>query len=181
MRLLRSLFDDRSGNSLLEFGLGLPVLMILLMGGIDIGRYSLASLKMYNAASSMADLASRDDTVSVAKINDLFSAVDHIVSPFDVATDGRVIITGVSADAPDTPEVFWQVETTGGLSATSEIGAPGETATLPASLSIDTSETVIVAEVFYHFTPIFGLVMGDITMREMSYFRPRLGSLRTLE
>lgn len=180
-RLLARFRNDAGGAVMLEFALSLPVLIVLIFGTIDIGRLALAHLKMYNAASSLADLASRDETLSTDTVNDLFSAIEHIVRPYTMGPQGRVILTGVSADAPDDPRVFWQVSGAGTLGEASRIGSAGGEADLPGTMSIDDQETIIAAEVFYLFQPIFAMPLADTLIHQTAFFRPRLGSLRSLE
>ena len=181
-RKLRQFSRDRRGNNLVEFGLILPVLALVFMGSVDVGQLVVAHMKIYNAASSMADLVSRDETISAATLNDLFGAASQVATPFDLATNGKVIITSVSADTDDDPRIFWQQEDAGGFAATSEVGnVVGEPATLPSSLQVDEQETIIVSEVFYDFKPIFGLVSTGTTIYHSAYYRPRLGTLRSVD
>lgn len=179
--LLHRLRRDRRGATVVEFALIAPVMVVIALCGFELGRYALLHLKTFNAASTMADLASRDETLTTAVVGDLFSAVAEIVRPFDMAADGRLIVTGVSADVDDDPRVFWQVEGGGGLAAASGVGAMGGTATLPGDFAIRAGETIVVAEVFYRYEPVFAGWMDPFTVRHKAYYRPRLGSLRSIE
>lgn len=173
---------DRRGNSMVEFGLIFPLLLIVFMGIIDIGQLLMANLKIYNAASSMADLVSRDEKISAATLTDLFGAASQVADPFDLAANGKVIITSVSADADNDPRIFWQETDAGAYAATSAVGSVvGNSATLPATLQVDDQETIIVSEVFFQFIPIFGLINTGTTISHVAYYRPRLGTLREIE
>ena len=181
VRLLRFAADKR-GTSLIEFAVILPVLTLLFMGTVDIGMLAMANMKVYNAASSMADLVARDETISTDTLNDLFGAASQVATPLDLAGSGKVIITSVSADTDDDPRIFWQSEDAGAYMATSEVGSTvGESANLPSTLQVDDQETIIVSEVFYNFVPIFGIVDTSTTIYHSAYYRPRLGSLREIE
>ena len=171
---------DRRGNAIVEFGLILPLLTFVFMGGLDVGQLVVANLKVYNAASSMADLVARDKTISAATLTDLFGAASQVAQPFDLDTNGKVIITSVSADVDNDPRLFWQSEQ-GSFSATSVVGTViGDPATLPPTLQVDAQETIIVSEVFFHFEPIFGLLNTGTTIYHSAYYRPRLGTLREI-
>ena len=179
---VRRFAADNRGNSMLEFALILPVLSLAFMGGIDIGQLVVAHMKIYNAASSMADLVARDETISADTLDDLFGAASQVATPFDLGAKGKVIITSVSADTDNDPRIFWQAEDAGAYAATSVVGSiVGEPATLPASLQVDDQETIIVSEVFFQFEPIFGLVNTATTIYHSAYYRPRLGTLREIE
>ena len=172
---------DSRGTSAVDFALSVPILLFLLLSTVDVARFAFAHLKFFNAASALADLASRDETLSLARVNDLFSATQHIVQPFAFGPSGRVVLTGISANVDNDPRVFWQVAGGGTLVAGSAVGAPGGRAALPPSITVRAQETVIVAEVFYAYRPIFALPLTDTLIRQTAYFRPRLGSLRTLQ
>ncbi len=173
---------DRRGTSVVEFALILPVLSFVFMGGIDVGQLVLANMKVYNAASSMADLVARDETISAATLTDLFGAASQVAKPLDLGANGKVIITSVSADADDDPRIFWQSEDAGAYAATSAVGSViGDPATLPPTLQVDDQETIIVSEVFYQFEPIFGLLNTGTVIYHSAYYRPRLGTLREIE
>lgn len=176
---IRSLAGDGRGAALVEFGLILPVLALLVMGTFDVGQLALAHMKIYNSASSMADLVARDKTISNATLTDLFGAASQVAQPLDLDGKGKVIITSVSADAPNDPRIFWQAIGTGALAATSAVGTTiGASANLPPSMQVDDQETIIVAEVFYKFEPIIGLLDVGTTIYHSAYYRPRLGTLR---
>ena len=179
---LRRFVVDKSGTNILEFGLILPILAMVFMGTVDIGQLIVANMKIYNAASSMADLVSRDETISNDTLTDLFGAASQVATPFNLGSNGKVIITSVSADTDDDPRIFWQAEDAGGYGAVSVVGTVvGEPATLPATLQVDDQETIIVSEVFYQFEPIFGLINTGTTIYHSAYYRPRLGTLRDIE
>ena len=57
--------------------------------------------------------------------------------------------------------------------------AQGGTADLPDDLDIREGETIIAAEVFFNFEPIFGIGLAPRVLHR-SFYKPRLGSLETL-
>ena len=173
---------DCRGLSAVEFGLMLPVILGLFMGSFDVGRLALANLKIFNAASSMADLVARDKKITATTLADLFGAATQIANPFDLSAAGKVIITSVSADTDDDPRIFWQSSGAGTLAANSVVGSVvGAVANLPPDLEVEAQETIIVAEVFYQFVPYFGLLTSTTTVYHSAYYRPRLGTLRQIE
>ena len=178
--MLREFRGERRGSVYIETAFALPVLIFMVMGSIELGRYLLLNQKLQNAAMSIADLAARDDTLSTAQLDDLFNAVNLVVSPFDFATDGKAIVSGVSAAVDDAPEVYWQRSGAGALGVASEIGAVGDAAVIDPRLPVRADETIIAAEIFFDFKPFFGLIMGPTRVRHISYVRPRLGTLQAL-
>lgn len=178
--LLRRLGRDRRGIAAVEFALVLPVMILFSLGLAEVGRFALLTLKLQHAANTMADLASRDEELSNAAVNSMFSAMQHIVQPFDLADQGRVIVSGIGVDPGIPPTVFWQRAGAGSLSAVSDVGTEGGTATLPATLVLRDGETVIVAEAVFRYTPWLLALVPETVLRRAAFYRPRLGSLRAL-
>jgi hypothetical protein len=177
---MRRLRRDTRAVSALEFALILPILVMFSAGLVEFGRLILLTQKLQNGAFILADLAARDKTLSEGQVDDLFLALGDLVEPFDIAAEGRAIVTGVMGDVNDDPLIMWQREGAGSLDADSSLGDEGEFADLPDELSISEGETIIVAEVFYAFEPLFGLNTSARTLRKVSYFKPRLGTLDAL-
>lgn len=167
------------GSVLIELSVIAPVIMLLVMGGFEVSRYALLHQKLHRLAVSVADLASQAKQLSAADVDDLFNAVQYIARPFDVSQSSVVILTSVSR-SEDTVRVNWQSDS-GNYSASSQVGSPGSSATLPSGFALRDGETVIVAEVYYSYTPMLfsGLIAGR-ELYQVSLFRPRLGTLDQL-
>ena len=182
---MRRLGGDSSGAVLAEFALAFPLLVTLIVGGVEIGRFVLLEQKMESVAVETADLVAEINTASVttAELDDIFTAVDHIAAPFTMDTSGKVIVTQVGKTNGGPITINWQRAGGGGGSGTSQIGAPGAAPTLPAGFTIRDGESVIISEAFYNFTPMFGgnwTPLAATTLYNISYFRPRFGTLATL-
>ncbi|HEX7007116.1 MAG TPA: TadE/TadG family type IV pilus assembly protein [Alphaproteobacteria bacterium] len=172
---------DRRGLTLVEFAFLVPVMTAITLCSIEIGRYALLNQKLQNAATSMADLAARDGALTVAQLDSLFAAVPSITQPFDFENQGRAIVTSVHADEDGDPEVYWQRGGGGTLTATSLIGAPGNNANIPPELPARAGDTIIVAEIFYEYHPLFDILLEQKVLRRTAYVRPRIGLLTTLD
>lgn len=166
---------------MLEMAFFFPVVMSLLLGGMEFGRFLLLHLKLEHVAQSMADLVTRDETITQAGINGMFSAVQHIVKPFTMGSNGRVIISAVSTDDDGTPPtVYWQSQGAGTMTVTSQVGATGANATLPTGFVVRAEETVIVSEVIYSYQSWLSGILPNSVIRKQAYYRPRLSTLQTL-
>lgn len=174
---IRTVWQDRAGAALVELALALPLLLSLFVGGMEIGRYTLLHMKLNYTANSVADLVTRSATITQDDIDNVFAAVAPIFDPFAMGSNGRVIITAVGGDGTSSPDILWQAEGAGTLSATSEIGNEGGTATLPANFELDDGEVVIVSEVFFEYEEWLLGIVPDNSLRKVSFFRPRLGGL----
>ena len=163
----------RRGVAVVESALVLGVFALLFFGVFEYCRFLLVLHTTNNAA--------RDGALTVAQLDSLFSAVPSITQPFDFPTKGRAIVTSVHAEIDDDPEVAWQRGGGGTLAATSQIGAPGNDASIPADLPARAGDTIIVAEIFFEYQPLFDILLDVRTLRRIAYVRPRLGLLTTLD
>ena len=167
---------DQSGVAAVEFALVLPVMLLFSLGVAEVGRFVLLTLKLQHAATTMADLASRDDEIGDASVPPLFGAMAHVVQPFALADQGVVILSAVVSDGGDPASVCRQWKGAGSLGEPSRIGAPPGRATLPNELVLRADESVIVAEVMYRYRPwLLGLV-PETLLRRVAFFRPRLAT-----
>lgn len=183
-KILRTLFTfgrDVRGAVLPELAMALPMLILITLGGIEVARYALLHQKLDRVAASVGDLVAQAQTLTVADVNNLFDAVDHVAKPFELAADGLVVVSSVSKDTSTPPAMNWQQTGGGTLIASSQIGTPGGAVTLPAGFVMPDGDTVIIAEVFYDYTPwIVGGVTGPAQLYHRAIFRPRLGTLQAI-
>ena len=176
MRRATPAWRDRRGFGAVEFALTLPVLLILIGGTFEVSRYILLSIKLQHAASTIGDIATREEGLTAATLDDLFSAVRQICQPFDLATSGRVIVTSIALSG-GAAKVQWRRGGAGSLAATSKVTTAAD---LPADIVAGNDETVVVTEIFYAYEP---WLLGDVaatTLRRVAYYRPRFGALDTL-
>jgi Flp pilus assembly protein TadG len=180
--LVKRFAKCRRGTAMIEFAFITPVLLLLIFGTFEFASYILLNQKLRHAAMAMADLTSREETLTEAQLNGLFASVQNIVNPFPFGPRGTVIVSAVSANVDNAPLVFWQRTGAGTLAAASRIGAEGGDATLPAGFTVLEGETIIAAEIYYDYDPWFLTdILPTEPIYETAYFRPRLGLLQALE
>ncbi len=181
MSRLAKFFSDRSGSVLVELAIAVPVMVGIVVGSVDTARYILLHQRMDRAASITADLVSRPDTISTGQIDAIFFAADDLLQPFTLADNGRVIVSSVSDPLSDSAQVDWQYAGGGSLSVTSDVGAPGDTPTLPGGIALIDGENLIVAEVYYNFEPLFiDFLLEPRVLSHAAVRSPRRGALSTL-
>ncbi len=177
---LGNFLKDARGITAVEFALIFPILLAISLGMVEVGRYTLLNMKLEQTANTVADLGTRDENLSTDTLNDLFEAVEHILEPFEMGTDGKVIVTGVVSNNGSAPAVAWQGEGAGSLPRDSLIGAVGETAVIPEEIVMADGETLVVAEIFYSYDSwLLGLLANQIMYRT-AFYRPRMGTLQSL-
>ena len=64
-RILKALGRDRRGALAVEAAMAVPVLAVLLLGGVEVTRFVLLNQKLERTSATVADLVSRSDRKSV--------------------------------------------------------------------------------------------------------------------
>jgi len=181
--LLSRLSFDRRGSLIAEFAAAMPVLVLLLLGGVEVSRFALLNQRMDRLATVMGDLVAQAETLSEPELAQLFQATGHVAWPFDMTAKGVVIISSISIPTVNqvTPKLTWQRKT-GNLAATSKLGLQNSTPTMPSGLTVAQGQTVIVSEVYYDFRPmLMGSLVPAHRIYHRAFFRPRIGALTALE
>lgn len=180
--LRRGLIQDRRGTVMVEFAIALPILMFVMLAGVDLVRFAMLQQKLNRAATTMGDLIAQYEDITETQISQIFLAMEHIVKPFPMGASGRVIVSSISRVDDGSPvTVSWQRFGGGTATATSSFGAEGSNATLPAGFTVLAGENVIAAEVFYDFEPLlFEVALPSRRVEHSSFFRPRFGALSAI-
>jgi Flp pilus assembly protein TadG len=150
----------QAGAVMAEMGLVLPLLLIVMLAGIDLGRLVYSNQILTDLTREAAMLVSRGATS-----NEAFVATFRADAPLDVQADGGIIISRVRRkDANDaSPWVFTQ-ERGGALTSTSRVGVVGGPAVIPNVTSIAPGVTIMAVEVLHPFAPVFNLAHLGVNM-----------------
>ncbi|GEP06399.1 TadE/TadG family type IV pilus assembly protein [Methylobacterium oxalidis] len=194
--LAARLLACRAGVSAVEFALICPVILALILGGVDLSRYIAYTRKVGEAAQTIASLVTQNASGSV-NLYDLYFANDSSMVIFpDALRDAKargsawyetILITITSVKFSQT-----SASCTGNCSYTAKVAwsyglrqRPCNVALTPAS---DTAEptpgtlpanvfgpgSVIVVEAAYVFTPILAnALIGTRVIARTSYLAPR--------
>lgn len=170
------------GVAALEFALMLPILLVMLLGGMDITRYMLYQQKVDRIAFSVTDLVTQSQSVTTAKMNDIALAAKQIMQPFPFGVEGVIIVSSIYKDPNQAfPTIRWQYTGGGTLSRGSKIGNVNGTPTLPNGLTLNDKDNVIITETYYRFTPVFNSGYTPPTdIYKVAIYKPRLGALLSL-
>lgn len=172
---LRRLGRDRRGAVLIEFAFAVPILAVILLGCYEAARYVFIHQKLDRIATSMADLVTRSEGITAAQLDDLFGAAQRIAAPYDLAADGRIVVSSVYRPSSGNARVAWQRASAGSLPVTSRVGVEDGVATMPPGLVVRTGENVIVAEVWFRYRPLFaGVLFEGAELYHTAFNRPRV-------
>lgn len=180
---LKSLCRNSRGSILIETALMLPILLMLLAGAFEMGRYMLANQKASALAASISDMvAQADQGISEQEINDVFQAIQHVSQPFDIDNEGRLVLTGVIGLKNDENQIAWQRCQGTLITASSEYGLEGtKNINLPGNISLFEDDMAIIAEVYLPYEPaLFTGFIDPLTLRALAVYRPRYGSMETV-
>ena len=177
LRGLRIFGSDNRATVSVELALTLPMLITLLGSGLEITNYVLIHQKVERTSVTISDLVAQSARMTESQMTSLFSATEYVMKPFDLATDGNVVVSSISASGGNPPVISWQRSSGGGHNG-SRFGAEGAAASLPAGLSVRDGENIIACEAYYYYRPmLFKGVIGETTLYRYAFFRPRFGKL----
>jgi hypothetical protein len=152
----------------------------LLIGAIETVNYVLVQQKLDRTSATLSDLVSQTTRMTEGQMTSLFAAVDEVMRPYDLRTEGRAVVSSISARNGNPARIDWQ-RATGGGTHVSRYGAPGATAALPDGLAVRDGENVIACEAWFEYHPIlFTGLIPEGTLYRSSVFRPRFGRLDTI-
>lgn len=132
---------DGRGVAMIEFALAAPIILLLGLGGVEVGNYVLANLRVSQIAMAVADNAGRiRTTMDEADVTEIMIGAMKMGEPLSFAAKGRIILsdleqrtttTGsggqgpVSAGNPNGYRQWfrWQ-RCAGALAASSSLGVP---------------------------------------------------------
>jgi Flp pilus assembly protein TadG len=169
LRMFKCWWKDDRAVIAIEVGILMPTMLVLLLGTIDIGMGIYINQKLLNAGQMIADLLTRNDTVSASV--DLPNAVlagQLTMAPYSTATFG-VDVAGIQFNGgPTLPAVVWRYTTN--MSANTDV--PNDANNLG-----DNQDGVIVVTVVYNYVPFFvgGLTQTSYPMKEVAFARGRNG------
>jgi len=176
-RRIRALFQQTAGSSAIEFAVIAPVLITACLGTVEISRFLLVQMKLERTAAVVADLATRNNSISQPIIDELFAYTELALGDY-IAPEGlRLVVSSVSYAPGDTARVAWQRSGAGTLSVASKIGTAGQPAEMPAPMVVREGESVLVAEVFASHEGWLLEFVADRQLYESTIVRPRLGLL----
>jgi Flp pilus assembly protein TadG len=165
---------NNPGQAMVEFAMGVTLMLIVMCACIDFGRALNDVQVMTDLTRQGSNLASRGTA-----LNEATAAVVSGESGLDLVNHGNVIITSVTNENNVFKISGQDSSTTDGLtklSATSKIGSSvGATATLPSAYTTSTlqnGQTVYITEVFYAFsalTPIGALTNNAVSLPSTLY------------
>jgi len=171
------LLVDRAGTAAIEFALGPPILITLVMGCYEGSNLILADMKLEAAAETAADLVAQTRVNTVLQSSDftnITNATTQVMTPLPTSASQLKVAYASITYNTGSPVIDWHVEVN---SAT-----PINVSSLPNSASAanlgneatGSTDSVIVAQLTYAYTsPVSYVLKSSYTLSESALNRPR--------
>ena len=187
--LLMRLWRDERGLAFVEFAFAAPILLFLILGGLELVNYALAHLRVNQIAMTVADNAGRVVTgIDEANVYEVFAGAEVIGEPMDFEVNGRIVLSslqdnGLNGNAAG-QMINWQ-RCWGELDVDPAYGTEGtgrDNNDLEDGMGEDGSRivsapdtAVMVVEVSYDYQPLIGgsILPIGATIRHESAFNVR--------
>ncbi len=168
-QLVRYAQEERA-TALIETVILFPVLIALLMAVYDLGQGINMNQKTIGAAQIIGDLVARDESVTMASLQNIIKAGELALAPADTAPFGYDIVS-IEFDDDGDPTILWRVT----VNTAENVAAVNSTAGLGAE-----GDGVIVVTAAYNYDPYFShFAVNNIAMKEVAFLRGRKSSVVT--
>lgn len=169
-RPLAALLRDARGVSMIEFAIVLPVLLTLVLFGIELTNYMLVRQRVSQLALLVSDNSSRmgdqsriaNIPISERLINDVLTGANLQSGNLNLKDKGRVILSSVELNAQNGQWIHWQ-RCIGDVRYQSSYGFEGDGQTGTAISGVGPSNALVKAradipvmfvEIAYGYTPV---------------------------
>jgi len=171
-RLHRRFAASTRGVAAIEFAMIMPVLATLFLASFDGGRAIAAYMKMRATTFALAAITNQYSTIQATDMTSIVGAATTIMAPYPTSSTNPVItISQIAISSKGKATISWSYSQ-GGTARTK-----GASITLPATALAVKNSYLILAEVSYTFTPLFGLfTVGNLTFSDNLYVTPRVSN-----
>lgn len=168
-RRLSRFWRDRRGVSAVEFALIAPVLIIFYFGMAEMTQAMLAQRRLSHLTASIGDIVARDQQLTDARVADLFSVGNVLMSPFPTSTL-RLCLVSIVSDANGKDVVAWSDPS----NAPVDCPARNDVLDIPVSV-LPAGKSVIMSKASYEYNSVFKFMIPQaLTFRRTYYLKPRL-------
>lgn len=174
---VRDLFSDVRAVAATEFAIVTPFMLVLYVGGVELGNGLAMNVKVSATAHSVADMVSQNTAITATQMDGILAAATAIMAPYPVRNGSTSLMTitvsEVSTDSSGNATVQWSKSTSstgartqGQQMTLSSFTAPGGTSNANISL--------ILSEVSYDYAPNLGFtIAGTVKLTDSYYLFPR--------
>lgn len=157
----------KQGVAAVEFALILPILVVMLLATFDGGRAIAAYMKMRAATYALASITNQYAKIQSVDMTAILGATSVVMAPYTGGTPA-VKISQIQINNAGVASVEWSA-----AQGTTARAVPSPIS--PPTAMIVNSSYLILAEVSYTYTPLFGYFgsSSGITFSDSLYVTPR--------
>ena len=172
-QMLARLGMSEQGLAFIEFGLVLPLFLLLCFGGLELANYALSRMAVSKIAVNLADSASRlgegnplaGKQINEAMLNDVLEGAIAQGASQDFQNRSRIILSSLQVNAQGGQWIAWQRCIGGKTGYQSTLGREGDGASGTAFGGMGSGTTqiraaqgyaVMVAQIQYQYKPVIG-------------------------
>ena len=187
--LVRRIASCNLGVALVEAAFAFPVLLLMIIGGLELTQLAMTQMRLSQIAIAVADNAGRVRTaIDESNIREVFSGANLVGSSIDFEENGRIVLSSLEPNGKEGPDegqmINWQ-RCFGKLDIASRYGEQGDgadDASLADGLGSDgktiksaENTAVMFVEVTYNYKPLVSGIPGwsQQTIRYESAFNVR--------
>jgi Flp pilus assembly protein TadG len=173
-RLYRRFVASTRGVVAIEFAMILPVLLLAFLGTVDAGRAIAVYMKVHSATYTLASITNQYQSVQTSDLQAVTGATSVVLAPYSSAP-AVVTVSQVKIDSKNNTTISWSYSLNGTARAQgSSITVPANILTAVGSPPSGTFSYLILSEVSYTYTPMFGyFITGSLTLSDNLYVTPR--------
>lgn len=173
----RHLLTDVRAVAATEFAIVTPFMLLLYIGGVELGNGLAMNVKVSATAHAVADMITQNTSVSPSQMDGILAAASAIMAPYPTKNGSTSLMTitvsEVSTDSSGNATVRWSKSTNASGART-----PGTAMTLSAFTAqggtTNANISLILSEVSYDYTPNLGFtIAGTIKLSDSYYLFPR--------
>jgi Flp pilus assembly protein TadG len=189
---VRKFSTAADGVAATEFAIVVPFMLLLLVGGVELGDGMAINVKVSATAHSVADMVTQNTSLSTASMQNILTGATAIIAPYPVNSNQlTVTVSEVSSDANGNLTLQWSQSYNGSSfgagrsSLGSSTNPPYGALTVPTSLNGTAGNannvnnqndqvSFIVSEVSYAYTPNLGYtITGTVNLADSYWLFPR--------
>lgn len=169
---LTSFIINKDGTAAIEFAFIAPLMVATYFGTVEVSRLYMAKNKVEGVTETISDLVAQGKTTTQSELADIFSIGTKSLT-LQENLKYNIVVSAVetlpnNAGAP-VSRVTWSESKTG----QNEKSQDAIVSDLPVGLNRN-YETVIVTELYYEHTAIFGIyIKGNKSFNRRYYSKPR--------
>lgn len=169
-RRWRDVIADDRGAAIVEFGLILPVLVLLYAVGFEVCEAATVKRKLTDTTAQLANLTSQYTKVSKSDISTIMNASSETMTPYP-NSNLSLVVSEITVDGNGNATVAWSEAYLNGVAFQ---GSPITTPPTAPPSFVTPNSSFIVVQSTYSYTPLIaGYAMSTMVLGDQSFMLPR--------